>query len=111
MPRSLFMVVERFRDGGARPVYERFRERGRLAPPGVTYVASWVDVGLDRCFQLMEAEDRALLDEWIQHWHDLVEFEVCQVITSAEASARVLGTQAASHDHGAHEPSAPPSRT
>ena len=28
----LFMVIEHFRDGDARPVYARFRERGRLAP-------------------------------------------------------------------------------
>jgi hypothetical protein len=26
------MVVERFRNGDAAPVYRRFRERGRMAP-------------------------------------------------------------------------------
>ena len=39
----LFMVIERF--GGcerAAAVYRRFRERGRMAPDGVEYVASWV---------------------------------------------------------------------
>ncbi|MFL5582252.1 MAG: DUF3303 domain-containing protein [Gemmatimonadaceae bacterium] len=36
------MVVETFREGDARPVYRRFRERGRLAPEGLRYVASWV---------------------------------------------------------------------
>jgi hypothetical protein len=29
MPAMLFMVVERFRDRGAKAVYERARERGR----------------------------------------------------------------------------------
>jgi hypothetical protein len=44
-----FMIVEHFRHGGARPVYERFRERGRLAPEGLRYVDSWVTSDLTRC--------------------------------------------------------------
>lgn len=28
------MIIERFKDGDAAPVYRRFRERGRLAPNG-----------------------------------------------------------------------------
>ena len=89
MPKTLYMVVEHFRGGDARPVYRRFRERGRLAPEGLTYVASWVDEPLTRCFQLMETEDRALLDAWIARWSDLVEFEVHVVLPSAEAAARI----------------------
>jgi hypothetical protein len=85
---ALFMVVERFKNGNARPVYERFRERGRMAPEGLTYIASWVDDSLRTCWQVMETDDRALLDEWISHWTDLVEFEVYPVVTSAEAAAR-----------------------
>jgi hypothetical protein len=34
------MVVERFRPGKAPEIYRRFRERGRMAPDDVTYVAS-----------------------------------------------------------------------
>ena len=37
----------------------------------------------------MEAEDRKLLDEWIGHWSDLVEFEVYAVISSQEAVERI----------------------
>ena len=85
----LFMVIERFHGGDAAPVYRRFRERGRLAPPGVEYVASWVTEDLSRCYQVMACEDRALLDEWIARWSDLVDFEVVPVITSPEAAARV----------------------
>ena len=88
----LYMIVERFRDGGAMPVYARFRERGRLAPEGLTYVSSWVDDELRICFQLMETSDRALIDEWIANWCDLVSFEVYPVIESAEAARRVLAT-------------------
>jgi len=86
----LYMVVENFRNGDAVPVYRRFRERGRLAPEGVKYVASWVDEKLERCFQLMETDDRLLLDEWMENWSELVEFEVYAVVSSAEAAERVL---------------------
>jgi Protein of unknown function (DUF3303) len=86
----LYMVVERFKRGAA-PVYERAAEEGRLLPAGLDRVDSWVDERLDRCFQLMEAEDRGLLDEWTARWSDLVDFEVVPVITSTDAAARVLG--------------------
>ena len=84
------MVVENFRNGDPVPVYRRFRERGRLAPEGVQYVSSWVDEKLERCFQLMETDDRLLLDEWMEYWSDLVEFEVYAVVCSAEAAERVM---------------------
>jgi hypothetical protein len=84
---ALYMIVERYRDADA--VYRRFRDRGRLAADGLTYVNSWVDADMQRCFQLMETEDPALIDRWIANWADLVDFEVHPVITSAEAAARV----------------------
>ena len=87
----LYMVIESFRNGDPRPVYERFRARGRLAPDGLRYVASWVTDDLRRCYQVMECDDRAPLDAWIASWTDLVDFEVLPVVTSADAAARVLG--------------------
>ena len=89
MPKTLYMVVEHFKDGDALPVYRRLRERGRLAPEGLVYVSSWVDTKLERCFQLMETDTRSLLDEWISNWSDLVDFEVHPVITSGEAAERI----------------------
>jgi len=83
------MVVERFRDKDAAAVYRRFREHGRMAPDGLLYVSSWVNEGLDRCYQLMETSDPTLLDQWMSHWRDLVEFEIHPVITSAEAAERI----------------------
>jgi Domain of unknown function (DUF3303) len=85
----LFHVTERFRGGDPGPVYRRFREQGRMAPAGVEYVASWVTDDLTTCFQVMEAENRDALDVWIGRWADLVEFDVAEVVTSAEASERV----------------------
>ncbi len=84
-----YMVIEHFRDGNAVPVYARFRAQGRLAPEGLEYVSSWVTPDLTTCYQVMTCADRALLDQWIANWSDLVRFEVHPVITSAEASARV----------------------
>lgn len=86
----LYMIIEHFREGKPRPVYERFRQRGRLAPEGLQYVSSWVSTDLRHCFQVMECADRALLDEWMAAWSDLVEFEVIPVLTSADAAAQVL---------------------
>jgi hypothetical protein len=89
MPKELYMVVEHFKNADAVPVYRRFRKQGRMAPDGVTYVSSWVDEKLERCFQLMETHDRRLLDQWMSQWSDLVEFEVYPVMTSEEAAERI----------------------
>jgi hypothetical protein len=85
----LYLVIEHFRDGKAVPVYRRFRERGRLAPEGLTYVNSWVTRDLRRCFQVMECTESGLLDQWMENWNDLIDFEVVPIISSAEASAAV----------------------
>jgi hypothetical protein len=63
MSKTQYMVVEHFKNKDAVPVYWRFRDRGRLAPEGLVYVSSWVDDRLERCYQLMETNDRKLLDE------------------------------------------------
>jgi hypothetical protein len=83
------MVIERFKNGDPVPVYQRFHQQGRLMPDGLTYVFSWVEPTLDRCYQVMETADPALLEQWMANWQDLVDFEVREVITSAEAAARV----------------------
>lgn len=85
----LFMVVERFKNGEAAPVYRRVRERGRLAPEGLNYINSWVDSKFERCFQLMECEDPQLLSQWTAQWEDLVEFEIFEVVTSKEAAETI----------------------
>ena len=89
MTKTLYMVIERFKGGDAVPAYRRFRDHGRLAPDGLTYVSSWVDTSLERCYQLMETDNPLLLDEWISRWSDIVDFEVHPVISSAEAAERI----------------------
>jgi hypothetical protein len=85
----LYMVIEHFRPGSAPELYRRFRERGRMAPEGLRYVASWVDMEFERCWQLMETDDEALLAQWTANWDDLVDFEIVPVRTSAEAAAAI----------------------
>ena len=85
----LFMILERFKGGDAAPVYRRFRDRGRLAPDGLRYVSSWVTEDMRLCYQVMECDERALIDQWIAQWADLVDFEVIRVMTSAEAAQRI----------------------
>ena len=84
----LYMIIEHYK-AGPEPVYRRFRERGRMAPDGLRYVTSWVTTDLAHCYQVMECDDRALLEQWMNHWSDIVEFEVIAVVTSAEAAAAV----------------------
>ena len=80
------MVIERFAPGQAPEVYRRFRDRGRMAPDGLRYVSSWVDLNFERCFQIMEAEGAEVLAEWTAKWDDLVDFEIVPVRTSQEAT-------------------------
>lgn len=85
----LYMIIETYRNADPIPVYRRFREQGRLMPTGVEYRGSWITEDLGCCYQVMECSDRALLDQWIANWKDIVDFEVVPVMTSAEAQTVV----------------------
>lgn len=78
----LYMVVERFKD--APEIYRRFRARGRMMPPGLEYVSSWISADMSVCYQLMQTSDEALFSLWTNEWKDLMEFEIVPVRTSAE---------------------------
>ena len=85
----LYMIIEHFRNGDARPVYRRFRDQGRLAPDGLQYISSWVTSDLQHCYQVMECDDVRLLDQWMAQWRDITDFECIPVMTSAEAARAV----------------------
>ncbi len=86
----LFFIIERFKHGDYRAVGARFREKGRMMPPGVEFIASWITPDGATCFQAMSAPSRAELDAWIGNWSDLVEFEVHAVEHPPEFWARVM---------------------
>ncbi|HEX9405904.1 MAG TPA: DUF3303 family protein [Thermoanaerobaculia bacterium] len=81
----LYMVIERFKHSDPLPVYRRFRDQGRLAPEGLQYASSWVTSDFTTCYQLMESDERRLLDAWIERWRDLVDFDVVEVMSSERA--------------------------
>lgn len=83
------MVIERFKNRDPKPIYERFAEKGRMMPEGLTYKASWIEANFERCFQLMECDDVSLLQEWILQWHDLTDFEVVAIAESKNTSEAV----------------------
>ena len=59
-----------------------------MLPDGLRHLDSWIvaDEHLDRCFQLMETDDPALFQTWLDRWRDLGHFEVVPVIKSDEAA-------------------------
>ena len=58
-----------------------------MAPEGVRYISSWVDLAYHRCFQVMDADTEGLLRQWTANWSDLIDFELIPVRTSQEAAA------------------------
>jgi hypothetical protein len=80
----LFMVIERFHNRDAKPVYRRLRDLGRQMPVGLEFIDSWVEPNFERCFQLMETDDPSLLQKWVAAWGDLVEFEILPVVHSKD---------------------------
>ena len=86
----LFMVIEKYYPLKVKLLYERFDEKGRLLPEGVTYINSWINEDITTCYQLMESETAEKLLLWIENWNDLADFEVIPVITSAEAKAKIF---------------------
>ena len=74
-----YMVIETFRPGCKEMVYQRFVRQGRMLPDGLKYIHSWLEKNGDRCFQLMETDDRSLFDQWIENWNDLTDFEIVEI--------------------------------
>ena len=86
-----FMVIEKFRGQDGKAVYRRFRDKGRMMPEGLRFVASWVSADLGRCFQVMEAEDITLFQQWVVQWSEVVEFEIVPVVPGKDTAAALSG--------------------
>jgi hypothetical protein len=74
-----YMVIERFAPNPTARIYERFHEKGRMLPEGLSYIDSWLEKEGDRCFQLMETNDPSLIKLWTDNWKDLVTFEIIEL--------------------------------
>ena len=86
----LYFIIEQFHPGKVKELYQRFEEKGRMMPEGVSYINSWINKELTVCYQVMEADDINKLQEWISNWDDLADFEIIPVITSKEAKEKAL---------------------
>lgn len=80
------MIIEHYRPGKTEEIYRRFSEKGRMLPQGVEFINSWIEENLQKCYQVMKSESPEKLEEWINNWKDLVDFEVIPVISSEEAN-------------------------
>ena len=85
-----YMVIEKFHAGKVKTLYQRFDDKGRMLPDGVKYIDSWINEDVTICFQLMESSTIELLNNWIEHWNDLADFEIIPVISSADAKKKAL---------------------
>jgi hypothetical protein len=87
-----YMVIEQFKPGRAADIYRRFAEKGRMMPPALHYVDSWISADLRVCYQLIETDDFKHFAEWTRNWDDLMECEIIPVMPSSEARAKALAT-------------------
>lgn len=81
-----YMIVESYKHGKSGEIYRRLAERGRMMPMGLEYIDSWIEENLQKCYQVMKSENLDKIHEWMDHWNDLMDFEVIPVISSEEAS-------------------------
>jgi hypothetical protein len=84
------MIIETFHPGKVKLLYQRFEEKGRQLPAGVHYINSWIDKKLETCYQVMESDSELKLQEWVQLWADLSDFQINPVFTSEEVKEKVL---------------------
>ena len=82
-----YMVVEQFAPGAKPKIYERFHQNGRMLPEGLNYIDSWLEKDGDRCFQLMQTDDRSLFEVWFEQWKDLGTIEVIEIGEKPKANA------------------------
>lgn len=81
-----YMIIENYKPGKTEEIYNRFSEKGRMLPSGTEFIDSWIAENLQTCYQVMKSESLEKINEWIDHWKDLVDFEIISVISSSEAS-------------------------
>jgi len=85
-----YMVIEQFKADCTEAVYERLGCKGRMLPPGLHFVNSWVNKELGICYQLMETSDFRLFSVWTQHWEDLIEFDIVPVDGSSQSQKMLI---------------------
>jgi len=83
----LYMVIKTYWPGAKDQIDARLEQEGRMLPRGLRHVGSWLEQGGNRCFDLMETEDKKLFSQWTAKWRDLFEFRIIPVEESHGAAA------------------------
>lgn len=79
------MIIENYKHGKTKEIYDRFQEKGRMLPDGVEFIDSWIEENLQKCYQVMKSESIEGIENWMDKWKDLVDFEVIPVLNSSVA--------------------------
>jgi hypothetical protein len=85
-----YLIIESYRSDKSHEIYQRFSEKGRMLPQGVEYVDSWVEMNMQKCYQIMRSESLGKLLIWTEQWKDLVDFEIIPVLTSEEVVQKLV---------------------
>lgn len=85
-----YMIIETFKHGKVKEIYQRLEQKGRMQPKGLMYINSWIDEKMEKCYQVMETDSISNIQQWISNWDDLMEFEIIPVITSEVAKKKAL---------------------
>jgi hypothetical protein len=51
-----YMIIETITPGKVKEIYQRLEEKGRMQPEGLTYINSWIDENMNKCYQVMETD-------------------------------------------------------
>lgn len=84
-----YLVIEKYQSGKTEAIYQRFAAKGRMLPQGVQYIDSWVEENLQKCYQIMESDHLESLQEWVDKWNDLVDFEIIPVLSTKEVQQKI----------------------
>lgn len=83
-----FLVIENYKPGKTSEIYQRFPKHGRMLADKVQYIDCWVEENLQICYQIMKSKGLEKLNGWMEHWNDLVNFEIIPVLSSEEATEK-----------------------
>jgi hypothetical protein len=86
VPKQLYIFVERFRDAALCTAGSN-NAAGWCRTDWCTFPPGW-NINVEHCFQVMETDDRRLIDQWMANWSDIVDFEVYPVMGLSEATTR-----------------------
>lgn len=71
-----YIVIETFKPDCADTNMDRFNTQGRMFPEGLYFLNAWLNEAKTVCFQLIETTDDSLINQWIELWSDLSDFEI-----------------------------------